>query len=56
MKRAMSPAARLDFWLKMQALNPKGFRQAPSSPKNPRFHSKKPTTMIERLAAQAGMK
>lgn len=46
----MTDVERLDYWMKMQSLNPKGFRSAPSSRKNPKFHSAKPTTMIEKLA------
>lgn len=53
---AMTPTGRLEFWLKMQALNPRGFRDAPTSPKNPRFHSAKPTTMIEKLVREAGIR
>lgn len=40
---------RLTLWQTMHDLNPSGFRQAPTSRKNPRTHSNAPQTVLERL-------
>lgn len=42
----------LDLHMAMIALNPKGFPNVPTSRKNPRYHSTKPTTRVEALAQQ----
>lgn len=43
---------RLDNAAALARMNPRGFRSPPTSRKNPKFHSKKPTTMLEKLAAR----
>lgn len=43
---------KLDLWLLATHMNPKGFRQPPTSRKNIRTHSKTPTTRVEALARE----
>ncbi len=57
-----NPAQRLLHHMAMQEMagtnhsgEPCGFRIAPSSCKNPRTHSTRPTTRVEKLAKAAGM-
>lgn len=45
-----TPSQILDLHMEMNARNPNGFRVAPTSRKNPKTHSKKPSTNIERMA------
>lgn len=59
---ANTPAKKLMHHMAMQEMagtnhrgDPKGFRIAPTSRKNPRTHSKEPTTRVEVLAKAAGM-
>ena len=42
----------LDLHLWANHINPAGFRQAPTSRKNPKTRSSKPTTRVERLARE----
>ena len=48
-----TPVERADYWMKMQALTPKGFAQAPTSRKNRKFHAKGPVTRMECIANTA---
>lgn len=41
---------RLEHYAALAQMNPKGFRSSPTSRKNPRFHDKKPSTLLEALA------
>lgn len=42
---------RLELWQTMHDMNPKGFRPAPTSRKNPKTHARGPQTVLERLYA-----
>lgn len=42
----------LDLHMKANHINPAGFRRPPTSRKNPKFHSRKPSTRIEALAQE----
>ena len=43
---------RIDLWQSMMNANPQGFRQPPTSRKNPKFHTKRAATPMEQMARQ----
>lgn len=45
-----TPSQILDLHMEMNARNPNGFPVAPTSKKNRKTHSKKPSTRIEAMA------
>ncbi|AWY09464.1 hypothetical protein vB_RpoS-V16_28 [Ruegeria phage vB_RpoS-V16] len=58
--KSKAPAQRLAHWMAMQEMagfnhlgHPRGFRIAPTSRKNRRFHQNAPTTPVEALAKLA---